>query len=53
MIANYGYRDASGELCSGCSGCVKACPADLFDVLFEDPNDPMREEKEYQPGARW
>jgi ferredoxin len=51
MIANYGYKDGSGEYfiaidtdkCDGCGDCVPACPEN---VLFtgDDPNDPFREE---------
>lgn len=52
MLANYGYKDASGEFyitidtdrCDGCGGCVSACPAQVFVVADEDPNDPLREE---------
>lgn len=52
MIANYGYKDGSGDYfiaidtdkCDGCGECVEACPADIFEVLDEDPNDPFREE---------
>jgi len=52
MLANYGYKDASGDFfitidtgkCNGCGDCVTACPAIIFEVLDEDPNDPMREE---------
>ncbi len=52
MLANYGYKDASGDFfitidtgkCDGCGDCVTACPADIFEVLNEDPNDPMRDE---------
>jgi NAD-dependent dihydropyrimidine dehydrogenase PreA subunit len=52
MLANYGYKDASGDFfitidtdkCDGCGDCVTACPVDVFTVVDEDPNDPMREE---------
>jgi Fe-S-cluster-containing hydrogenase component 2 len=51
MIANYGYKDGSGDWfitidtdkCNGCGDCVKACPSNVFE-LTEDPNDPFREE---------
>ena len=53
MIANYGYKDGSGEWsisidtdkCNGCGECVKACPQGVFEIT-EDPNDPFREEPE-------
>ncbi|MBN2124035.1 MAG: 4Fe-4S dicluster domain-containing protein [Deltaproteobacteria bacterium] len=52
MLANYGYSDGSGDYfiaidsdkCDGCGDCVTACPAQLFAVLSEDPNDPLRDE---------
>ena len=52
MLANYGYKDASGDYfitidtdkCDGCGDCVSACPVDIFGVMDEDPNDPMRDE---------
>jgi Fe-S-cluster-containing hydrogenase component 2 len=52
MLANYGYKDGAGDfyitidtdLCNGCRDCVSACPARVFIVEDEDPNDPMREE---------
>ena len=52
MLANYGYKDGSGDYfigidtdnCDGCGDCVTACPAGVFVVVDEDPNDPMREE---------
>ena len=51
MIANYGYKDGSGEYlisidtdkCNGCGDCVKACPYGVL-ITDEDPNDPFREE---------
>ncbi len=52
MIANFGYKDGAGEFfiaidtdaCTGCGDCVTACPADLFEVVDEDPFDPLNEE---------
>jgi Fe-S-cluster-containing hydrogenase component 2 len=52
MRANYGYSDASGaffitidtDKCNACGACVTACPASVFAVVDEDPNDPMSEE---------
>ena len=52
MIANYGYKDGSGayfividtDKCDGCGACVEACPQQVFEVLDEDPNDPLRDE---------
>jgi len=52
MLANYGYKDASGDyfitietdLCNGCRDCVTVCPSDVFEVADEDPNDPLRDE---------
>ena len=50
MLANYGYKDGSGEyfitidteLCNGCGECVPACPARVL-MLATDENDPFRE----------
>lgn len=49
MIANYGYRDGSGEYyltidtdrCIGCEGrwCVDACPQALFVIEADDYDD--------------
>jgi ferredoxin len=52
MLANYGYSDGSGnyfitidtDKCNACGACVKACPAQIFQVVNEDPNDPMNDE---------
>lgn len=52
MLAHYGYEDASGSFfiavdtdrCNGCGDCVDPCPARVFIVVDEDPNDPLREE---------
>ena len=51
MIANYGYKDGSGDWfiavdtdkCNGCGACVKACPGGVLEV-GEDPYDPFHEE---------
>jgi ferredoxin len=51
MIANYGYKDGSGDFfiaidtdkCDGCGECVSACPWGVF-LVGEDPNDPLRDE---------
>lgn len=50
MLANYGYKDGSGEFfitidsdkCNGCGACAKACPYGVLEIT-EDPNDPFRE----------
>jgi len=52
MLANYGYKDASGDFfitidtdkCDGCGDCVPACPVEVFMAVDEDPNDPLRDE---------
>jgi ferredoxin len=51
MIANYGYKDGSGDFfiaidtdkCDGCGACIPACPNGVF-IVGEDPNDPLRDE---------
>jgi len=52
MLANYGYKDGSGEYfitidtdkCTGCGACVTACPASVF-VVVADPYDPLAEKQ--------
>ncbi len=52
MLANYGYKDGSGEYfitidtekCNGCGDCVNVCPYQVMEV-GEDENDPFREGK--------
>ncbi len=48
MIANYGYKDGSGDYfiaidtdrCDGCGACVTACPYGVMGV-GPDENDPL------------
>lgn len=48
MIANYGYKNGSGDFfiaidtdrCNGCRDCVSACPEGVF-VVGDDPHDPL------------
>lgn len=50
MIANYGYKDGSGEFfiaidvdkCNGCGACVPACPAAVLEIVT-NPFDPLDE----------
>ena len=52
MIANYGYKDGSGEYfiiidtdkCDGCRDCVNACPGGVLDVGL-DENDPLSDDE--------
>ncbi len=51
MLANYGYKDGSGDYfiaidtdkCNGCAKCVDACPQSVFE-MGDDDSDPLREE---------
>jgi Fe-S-cluster-containing hydrogenase component 2 len=51
MIANFGYKDGSGEYfisidtdkCNGCGDCVPVCPANVFEVR-DNEFDPMAED---------
>lgn len=44
MLANYGYKDGSGEYfitintdkCNGCKKCVEACPAKVIEIITND-----------------
>ncbi len=48
MVANYGYKDGSGEFfitidtsrCNGCGACAKVCLTGIL-VVAEDENDPL------------
>lgn len=50
MIANYGYKDGSGEFfisidtdkCDSCADCVPACPAKVLEMVT-DEYDPLSE----------
>jgi len=50
VIANYGYKDGSGEFfiaidtdkCNGCGDCVPVCPAKLL-AMADDEYDPLSE----------
>jgi len=52
ILAHYGYSDGAGDFfitidtdaCNGCGECVSACPANIFTVAHEDPNDPLNED---------
>lgn len=50
MIANYGYKDGSGEYyisidtdkcieCPADRGCTKACPKNMFEIIADDYDD--------------
>ena len=52
MIANYGYKDGSGEFfisidtdkCNGCGDCVPVCPPRLLEMAA-DEYDPLSEKQ--------
>jgi len=47
MLAHHGYEDGSGrfyitvdtDLCNGCEDCLKVCPAEVLEMVEEDPVD--------------
>jgi len=53
-IAHYGYTDGSGEYyitidsdeCDGCGECVKACPAEVFEVEVDDYDESVAKVRE-------
>ena len=52
MIANFGYKDGSGDYfisidtdkCNGCGDCVPVCPAGILEIRDND-FDPLAEDK--------
>ncbi|TAL68147.1 MAG: 4Fe-4S dicluster domain-containing protein [Bacteroidetes bacterium] len=52
MIANFGYKDGSGDYfisidtdkCNGCGDCVPVCPAGVLEIRDND-FDPMADDK--------
>lgn len=50
MIANYGYKDGSGEFfitvdtdkCNGCGKCAESCPVKVL-AMGPDDSEPFRE----------
>ena len=52
MIANYGYKNGSGEYfitintekCNGCAKCVEVCPYGVM-AVGEDQNDPLSDQE--------
>lgn len=54
MLANYGYKDGSGDWfitidtgkCDGCGKCAEACPEGVFEVIIDDYDDQVAAAKE-------
>jgi len=54
MIANYGYKDGSGEYfitidtdkCNGCGKCVEVCPASVLEIITNDYDEVVAEVKD-------
>jgi ferredoxin len=52
MIANFGYKDATGEFyiaidtdkCDGCGDCVPVCPSNVLEVR-DNEFDPMADDE--------
>jgi ferredoxin len=52
MIANFGYKDGSGEFfitidtekCNGCGDCIPVCPAGVLEIR-ENEFDPLAEDE--------
>ena len=52
MIANFGYKDGSGDFfisidtdkCNGCGDCVPVCPAGVLEIRDND-YDPLSDNK--------
>ncbi|MCX6156184.1 MAG: 4Fe-4S dicluster domain-containing protein [Candidatus Kapabacteria bacterium] len=52
MIANFGYKDGSGEFyiaidtdkCNGCGDCIPACPSHIL-ALRDNEFDPMADDQ--------
>jgi ferredoxin len=44
LLANYGYKDGSGEYfitidtdkCNGCAKCVEVCPPKVLEIIIDD-----------------
>jgi Fe-S-cluster-containing hydrogenase component 2 len=52
MIANFGYKDGSGEFfitidtdkCNGCGDCVPVCPANVLEI-GDNEYDPLADDQ--------